>query len=343
MRKSFIYNPLVRLFIPPVFGFWAYTIILLIFDSIGQLLENFNLVEVIVSILIGFLVFEGNRYSISLSNRFLKSTSSHFNRITTQLTIGIAITVLLVTITIIPYYTFLVGFKTYGQYLIIFNLIFILGCLLLHSAYFSIYFLEQINAEKIILEKEEKKHTEYSLQSYKNKINLEFLTGSLETLIGLAHSNQRTADSFVEKLSTIYRSILNDTKTELVPLEHAIKNAKNLIEILNYQYDGNLKLNIEFKEENHRVLIVPGTIVVLLEKVVRETIINKYQPLTIECFTNDARLFLRYKTNNRLNPAKDLDTEFESIQKAYAYFSDEQIQFSLKEEFTHIEIPLFKS
>lgn len=250
---------------------------------------------------------------------------------------------MLVTTIIIPYYKYLVGFNTFGQYLVIFNLIFILGCLLLHSAYFSIYFLEQINAEKLIQEKEEKKLTEYSLQSYKNKINLEFLTGSLETLIGLAHSDQRKADGFVEKLSTIYRSILNDTKTELVPLEQAIKNAKNLIEILNYQYDGNLKLNIEFKEQNHQALIVPGTIVVLLEKVIRETIINKYQPLIIECFTNDAHLFLRYKTNKRLNPGKDLDTELESIKKAYAYFSDEQIEYRPIEEFTHIQIPLFKS
>ncbi len=342
MKHSFINNSLFRLFVPPAFGIWSYMLILLIFDRIEQLTDNFFLFEVFLCILLSYLVSESTKYSIRLCNKLCNESTNHFKRIFIQSVLSLVLAGLITSLIITGYYKLLVGFNSFNQELLVFNLIFLMGAVLLQAAYFSIYFLNQSNTAKMALEEKTKQNTENELKSYKNKINLEFLTKSLETLIGLAHKDVKKADVFVGKLSEIYRSILSESKTELITLHDELSNAGNLIEILNHQFDDCLHLKVTSMKNNTQDMIVPGTMIVLLEKVINETIINKYQPLVIECLQQNNQLLIQYRKNNRLQSEIKDNTELNNIQKAYAYFSEELIEFNQNKEYLHITVPLFK-
>ena len=62
MVKNIIHNPVFRIFTPIFYGVTMYILILLIFDSIQQLSDNFFSIEVFLCVIITYLIFETLRF-----------------------------------------------------------------------------------------------------------------------------------------------------------------------------------------------------------------------------------------------------------------------------------------
>ena len=101
MKKIFIHNPFFRILAPPVFGVFAYLIILLINNNVAQIATLASNQEVYVSIVLSLISFESMRLTIVLLSRFSKSAS---NPIAIQVAATTLVSVAMVLLAISQYY-----------------------------------------------------------------------------------------------------------------------------------------------------------------------------------------------------------------------------------------------
>lgn len=330
MVKNIINNKVFRVFTPIFYGVTIYILILLIFDSIQQLSKNFFSIEVFISVILTYLLFELMRLYILMVDKKCSANCSNSKRILIQGG-GCAVLSLLVTSLIISFYfSKLVGFNSYRTELIVFNTIFLITSILYNMIYFSFFYLNRINVTQLDEENILRKNVEIELDTFKNKINPGFLYDSLETLISLTKRNVEEADKFILKLSDVYRNILSTKNSELVSITEEFKILKTLIEIFNYKFHNKLNFKFENGIEDSKFQLISGTLVVIIEDIVNRSIISDIHTLEINCKLEDGFLKFHHPIQNKLIQVFSKQTEIRHLKKAYKYFGKKNI--SIEEE-----------
>ncbi|UCG27712.1 MAG: histidine kinase [Bacteroidales bacterium] len=340
--KLFIHNPLFRLLTPPFYGIMVYIFILTIFDSLYQLKENFFSYEALLIIILTFLLMEGLRIETILLDKFYKEKSKARLRVIMQFAVSFVYAAFITSAVVSAYFYFLVGYRSFLTELLVFNIIFILSAILYTMLYYSVFYLNQQNVVMLSKENILRENLEYELESFKNEINPEFLYDSLESLISLIHEDPIPAEKFIDQLSGVYRYKLESKKNELVNLKDEIEVTRDFIDILNVKYGNNIHLETGNISDLYYKM-VPCTLQVFTEGIVRRNIVNDIQPLKIQVMTDEDRyLLFSYQPNDRLAPDSFHDTRDKKIIRAYEYYSDKPVVISERNELVEIKIPLLE-
>ena len=342
MVKNIIHNPVFRIFTPLFYGVTMYILILLIFDSIQQLSENFFSVEVFLCIIITYLIFEILRFFALFVEKKCPVNCNVSYRIFIQGGGSIAIAFAITTLIISFYFSKLVGFSSYGAELAVFNTIFVLTGILYNMIYFSFFYLNRINVTQLEQENILRENAGIELDTYKNKINPDFLYDSLESLISLIKRDRDEADKFILKLSDVYRNILSNKKSELTNLSEEMKISKTLIEIFNYKFNGALSLISDLVVENSNCQIISGTLVVIIEDIVNRSIISNIQPLEINCKIENDILKIYHPIQNKLIQIFSKKTEIKQLKSAYLYYGKKSIFIDEDNNNRTYNIPVFE-
>ena len=339
MKLDIFLNRIVfRLVAPLLYGSVAYILILLIFDSLSQLNENFFSQEILVTIVLSYLQLEALRGTNSLINRGSERIST--SRILLQFGLGILLTIIIVSAGIAVYFVHVVGFSTFNTELITFNAIYVLTSVLYNLIFMSLLFLGKKNEGKINTETLMRKNLEADLESFRNEINPELLFESFESLISLIHQSRKQADEFIGQLSAFYRYCLHNRNNDLVTLSEELKILNILIRILNERYNGQIHIKINVGQEDFFRMIVPCTLLSLIEIGCRTNIINQYQNLEIYIVENAGHLRIAYPSNRRLSMGFDYSSRLAKIEKSYAYFSDRPFDSKIENERQTYTVPL---
>jgi hypothetical protein len=92
--------------------------------------------------------------------------------------------------------------------------------------------------------------------------------------------------------------------------------------LLNEKYFGQLKFESALEPDELEAMLIPGSLPVIIESMVRNTIITRYEPFIIRCYLEDDYITIQAKLNDRLllHPASEL--ALARLQKSYALYSD---------------------
>lgn len=342
MFRNIIHNPVFRIFTPMFYGATMYILILLIFDSIEKLSENFFSFEIFLCLIITYLIFEALRLFANLVERNCPPSCSISRRIIIQGCGSILIS-LLVTYSIVTlYFTKLVGFSSYGSWLTVFNTIFILTSVLYNMIYFSFFYLNRININQLDEENVLRDNVEIELDTYKNKINSEFLYDSLETLISLTRRSTDEADKFILKLSDVYRNILSAKSNEFVSIEEELEVSKTLIEIFNYKLNDRLIIKTDNSLKTTDLKLISGTLVVIIEDIVNRSLITDFLGLKINCILESGFVEISHIIQSKLRQISTKQTEIQNLEKAYLYFGKRNISINDKNGIRTYSIPAFE-
>ena len=342
MKKIFIHNTFFRILTPIFFGILAYLLILLINNDLGQLSATFTNQEVYVCIGLTYLLSEALRLNIMLVGRMFKNSLK--NQVLAQVFSGLFISVVVISLPISLYFIWMYKFSITQSQLIIFNAIYGVASLLYNLLYFSNIYVHKKNAR--LMEKEQVKADVLAseLVQFKNEVNPELLYESLEMLITLIHRDVEESEDYIDHLSSVYRYILSHRKVELSTLQQEIMAARNIMHLLNYQFNGQISMTVNTRNGLGESPVVPGTLPNLLEMIVRTTIINKFRPLAIELLLEeqDGYLVVQHELNDRLGKHTFMNTTFETIQKTYSFYSDKPVVCVKAYDFSYIKIPLLE-
>lgn len=342
MKKYFIHNPFFRLLAPPVYGVLTYLIILLINNSLLEVNKIFIGQEVYMCIGLTFICFESARLVIIVLHRFLKGNASRL-KFFIQFIAGTIIPTTLVILTISLYFTYVIGFSIGFSELIVFTIIFSLSAILYNTLYVSNDYQLRENTLKLTSERQQREVLEMEMDEFRNDINPDLLYESLENVISMINRRNSDAEEYIDYLASAYRYVLTNRQQELISLEAEIDAGKNIIRLLNEKYFGQLRFDVSLTSSDMNLRLIPGSLPVALESIVRNTIISTNDPLVIKCYLEDDEyLVLQCKLNDRLIRHTESTLALARLQKSYTLYSDKPlIQVKAYEE-NYIKLPVLR-
>ncbi len=319
MKKIFIHNPFFRIFAPPLFGVFAYLIILLINNNVAQIATLISNQEVYVSIALSLISFESMRLTIVLLNRLSKSAS---NPIAIQVAVTTIVSVSMVLLAISQYYQWVIGFDISQRELWIFGIIFVLTALLYNALYVGNQYLHLENTLRIEQEHKLRESLESEILSFRQDINPDLLYDSLEELILCIHQKTDTAEELIDSLAALYRYQLIHRQKEFVKLSEEIHAIQHLIRLANQKHKNAIRW-VNKMENASLIELMPGALITAIDSVLRNTLISSDAPLTLTLSQEDEEYFvLHHELNDKLQLHPDSLEAFQRLQRSYSVYSD---------------------
>jgi len=208
--------------------------------------------------------------------------------------------------------------------------------------YFSFFYLNRINVTQLEKENILRKNIEIELDTFKNKINPDFLYDSLETLISISKRNVEESDAFILKLSEVYRNILSTKNSELVSIDNEINISNVLIELYNYKLNNKLKLQVDKSINASGFKLISGTFVVVIEDIVNRSIISEIQDLQISCAFNNDSFLISHPIQNKLIQLFSKQKEIDHLKKAYHHYGTKNFYIDENNNIRTYHIPFFE-
>ncbi|WP_347175362.1 histidine kinase [Polaribacter uvawellassae] len=321
MRKLFIHTPLFR-FLSPIFtGVVAYLLILLINNNIGQLQEQFLGQELYVSITLSYIVHEFSRFLLWVFKHIPIQIGTVFKLIL-HCVLAIILSAVLITLLIELYYQQVAGFSPSTTEIITFNSIYC--CIPVSYVLLNIshQYLYKINTQKLDNEILIKQNIEEDFKQFKREINPELLFESFERLLILIDENIDKVDEFIDHLSTIYRYILSSRKNQLVSFNEENEILKEFIKLYNHLPYRKVIICVK---ENANFLIVPGTLLFVIEQIIKTTIVSTKDNLEIEIAFSETNFTISYATEDRINREFSIQN-IEEIARVYSIYNIDEIE-----------------
>lgn len=179
-------------------------------------------------------------------------------------------------------------------------------------------------------------------QSLKDQLNPHFLFNSLNALSNLVYEDADKSASFIQKLSKIYRYVLDVQHEELVELDRELEFAKNYLELQKIRFEENLGYSISVPKCKGCYL-PPLSLQLLLENAIKHNIASQDNPLFIQILQKENELWV----SNTFQPKSSQNEPstgvgLENIRQRYQILSDQSPSITQKENEFLVRLPFLK-
>lgn len=212
------------------------------------------------------------------------------------------------------------------------------------AIYEAIYFYKRLM--KSIQEEEQSKRAivQAQLDVLRNQAQPHFFFNTLNTLRDIIDQNSKDdAKEFVDKLSDMYRFLLESGEANVIPLRDELKFAKAYIHIQSERFGDNLKLHWDIPEMELNKMIVPMSLQLLLENAIKHNVISKAKPLTISVVTENEELIVQNKIRPKSTKLPSTELGLKNIQERYRLISNASIMITNDANQFKVSLPLLKS
>jgi len=181
-------------------------------------------------------------------------------------------------------------------------------------------------------------HLNSQLNALMNQINPHFFFNTLNTLSGLIQENPEKSELFLDKLSHVFRYILNMQENSQVLLSEEIKFARDYGFLLNVRFEDKLRINFgNVDQVNARVPSLCSQL--LIENVIKHNRMNQQFPLTITFSEENGYL----KICNNFNPQVNENSTglgLKNLNRRSELLSGKPIVIEKTEETFCVKVPL---
>ena len=193
-----------------------------------------------------------------------------------------------------------------------------------------------LNAEKL-----KKENLQSQFDSLKNQVNPHFLFNSLNTLATIIPENPDQAVEFVQKLSSVYRYLLQYKDYETVDLKTELDCVNAYLFLQKIRFGDNLQVSVTIPQNYINKQIPPLTLQLLVENAIKHNIISQQKPLKVNIYIDDAGLLV---TKNNLQKKKSVEGStkigLENLMNRFEYIFNQGIDiYDTGEEFI-VKVPL---
>lgn len=208
-------------------------------------------------------------------------------------------------------------------------------------AYEAVYFFEKWKVTFRQNEELKNQQIRTQFEVLQNQMSPHFLFNSLNALTTLIAENQDTAIEFTQKLSEVYRYILQTKDKELVKLSEEIEFSRAYLFLLQMRYPENLATEFSIEEQYMDQYVAPLTIQMLIENAIKHNVISKTHPLKIEIYVENG-LSVVVKNNLQIKKTieKSTKTGLANIKKRYQFLGDREIDVITTAQNYMVAIPL---
>ncbi|MEH6535375.1 MAG: histidine kinase [Psychroserpens sp.] len=199
----------------------------------------------------------------------------------------------------------------------------------------------QITHQEDIAEKEllKRQSLQNELSALKNQINPHFLFNSLNSLNSLIRGNEQ-ATTFVNKLSYMYRYILQSGQQDLVTLDEELKFLNSYIYLIKTRYRDRFSIKIDINDIYLNQDIPTLTLQLLVENAIKHNEISEEKPLEVSIYIEKDELVVENKIQPRLTFVDSTGQGLANIDKRYTLLKEKQIKISNANNMFRVKLPL---
>lgn len=179
-------------------------------------------------------------------------------------------------------------------------------------------------------------------QSLKDQLNPHFLFNSLNVLSNLVYEDADKSAAFIQKLSKIYRYVLDVQQEELVSLSKELDFAKNYLELQKIRFEENLIYSIQVESEKG-LFLPPLSLQLLLENAIKHNEASQDHPLFIHILQKGKELWISNSFQPKSTPMDNSPgIGLNNISMRYTLLSDRQIEVAQDENEFLVRLPLLE-
>ncbi|MDE0558865.1 histidine kinase [Algoriphagus sp. NF] len=204
------------------------------------------------------------------------------------------------------------------------------------------YFNKKFSEKNLEAEKLKLLSAEARLESLNTQLNPHFFFNNLSALSVLIHENIQVADSYLQKLSSIYRYMLNNKVNELITLKEELKFLYDYMDLLSIRFDQSLSFKVEIEEESKSKLIPPAVLQLLVENAVKHNYFTETEPLQVEIYTKGDYLIVSNPKQPKMAVEESTGIGLQNISERYR-FLDHSIEILDGEKIFEVKLPLIGS
>ena len=317
-------RPIFRLLAPLALGAIAYLLVLLAFDTHSRVLENFFNEELLVCIGMSYLVLEANRLLAVTISRVRKD---FWTKSFLKLALALLVTAIITSGLVILYFRYrlnLYYLLSFYTELKVFNAVFLFIALLYQSYFLGFVWLHHQYQFNFNAEEEKSAQLEQQISQFCYTIHPDFLFAGLEhVILKIREEQTEAADAGISLLAKLYHYFLR-RQEELVPLEDELAVIDKLHQLL--QQSGRwLQLKMEIR--NPESLVVPGSLVRLVEAIAQSQLSSAAAPLFVHFEQQEERLLIAFKPNFSLVHQHSLENGLKALDRQYAWLTGKALHW----------------
>jgi PAS domain S-box-containing protein len=198
--------------------------------------------------------------------------------------------------------------------------------------------LTEANTQLLRVQKE---NLQSQFEVLKQQVNPHFLFNSLNVLTSLIKVDPDLAETFTERLSKVYRYVLENKDKDLVSLATEMEFLRAYVFLIDIRFTGKVFVTISFDEHQTDAFVVPLALQLLIENAIKHNTFSKKSPLKVELFIDEEQtLNVVNNLQNRETHMKSTGIGLVNITKRYALLSDRQPSFEMTNDRFIARIPL---
>jgi len=192
-----------------------------------------------------------------------------------------------------------------------------------------------INAEKIQREQISSKY-----EALKNQVNPHFLFNSLNALSSLVYDHPEKAVKFINRLSDVYRYVLESKDKEVVSVSEELTFIKSYLFLLETRFEQNLTAEINIDSISGH--IPPMALQMLLENAVKHNEISDAHPLKISISEGNGYINVKNNLQPKVQEDEQPGIGLENIKSRYSVLSDLPVLIDHAEKEFSVGLPILQ-
>ena len=211
------------------------------------------------------------------------------------------------------------------------------------AIYETIYFKNELKKsveEKELLKRESLKA---QLSALKTQVNPHFLFNNLNTLSAVIPDDPRKAIDFVQRLSKVYRHILEVRDDPWIPLSEELDVMKAYAFLLQTRFGDNLHIRIDIPPEKLRKKIVPLSLQILMENAIKHNIVSSEKPLSIDISCENGKLVVSNNIQKKKQLSESTGIGLDNIRNRYRLLSNLPVDVTEDTDQFTVAIPLIEN
>lgn len=204
-----------------------------------------------------------------------------------------------------------------------------------------IFFVESRQAKQET-EKLKNKLIKTNFETLKGQIDPHFMFNSLNVLSGLINADAEKAHLFIDEFSQIYRYVLETIEKPLTSLHKEIEFIKSYLFLQQIRYGDSLSYSIKINSSVSDFLLPPLSLQVLIENAIKHNIVNESNPLLIEVYSKESRIYVRNNLQPKISSLKSTGLGLKNLRQRYELIgSDLKPRFLVEDNHYTAILPIF--
>jgi hypothetical protein len=178
-------------------------------------------------------------------------------------------------------------------------------------------------------------------ETLKNQINPHFLFNSLNTLSSLIGSRPETAEKFLNKLSAIYRYILENSRKDRVPLTTELNFISDYFELHRIRDDDKIELTIDAGNASE-YSIIPVSLQILIENCIKHNMATRENRLRISITVENDFIVVQNNLQKMGTQLKSTGTGLKNLAERVRLITGKTLAVDESNSFFTVKVPLLK-